>query len=82
VNSLNVVRVIVSPGPAHSFRVDVIGHNVAIVSELGATESALAVLRGDLSVEQFPHLSVGTEFAVSPRVMRILDPPDTQLPGR
>jgi hypothetical protein len=81
VNSLNIVRMIVSPRSSHPSGVDVVRDNVAIVSELRTAESAFPDLRHDLSVEQFPHLPVGAEFAVSPRVIWILDPADTKLAG-
>ena len=51
VNSLNIIRMIVSPSSSHAPRTDVVWDNVAIVSELGTTEDTLAVLRHDLAVE-------------------------------
>jgi len=81
VNCLNIVWMIVSPGSSHTLWVDVVWDNIAIVCELCKAESALPVLRADLTVEKFPHLPIGAEFSVSPRVMWIVDPADTQLLG-
>jgi hypothetical protein len=58
---------------------DVVGRNVAIISEWLVIEGALATLGGNLPVEQFPHFSVGAEFSVSPEVMRIFNAPNAHL---
>jgi hypothetical protein len=80
-NSLNIIRVIVSPGASHASRTYMIWNDVAVVGELGTTKSAFAVLGGYLSVEQLPHFRIRAEFAISPRVLGILDSPDAKLPG-
>ena len=80
-NSLNIIRVIVSPGASHASRTYMIWNDVAVVGELGTTKSAFAVMGGYLSVEQLPHFRVRAEFAVSPRVLCILDSPNAELPG-
>jgi len=82
VDSLNIIRMIVSPGTAHSSGIDMVRHNVAIVCEFAFAKRTLATLRSYLSVEQFTHFSIGAEFPVSSGVMWILDPADTQLLGR
>jgi hypothetical protein len=74
---LNIVRMIISPGSSHASWVDVVGHDVTIISELHIAKRALPVLFYNLVVEQSPHLRVGPEFAVSPRMMWILDPLQT-----
>jgi hypothetical protein len=56
-----------------------VGHDVAIISEHFVTEGALAMLGGNLPVEQFPHFSVRTQFPVSPGVMRVFDAPNAHL---
>jgi hypothetical protein len=71
---------IVSPGSSHTSWVDVVGHDVVVVSELHMAERTFPALLDYLAVEQFPHFCVGTEFPVSPRVMGILNPLHTQLP--
>jgi hypothetical protein len=58
---------------------DMVGYDVAIISEHFVTEGALAMLGGNLPVEQFPHFSVGTKFPVSPGVMRVFDAPNADL---
>jgi len=70
---------VVSPGPSHSSWVDVVGHDVIVVGELHMAERALPVLLDNLAVEQPPHLCVGAEFPVSPRMMRILNSLQAQL---
>ena len=64
--SLNVFRVIVPPCSAHVAWIDVVGHHVAVIGELSITECAFAVLGNNVPVEELPHLSVGSEFPVSP----------------
>jgi hypothetical protein len=66
VDGLNIVRMIISPGSSHATGMDVVGYDVAIISERFVTEDALAVLDQDLPVEELPHFSVGAEFPVSP----------------
>jgi hypothetical protein len=64
---------VVSSRPSHSSRVNVVGHDVAIVSERHLTDGAVPVLFDNLAVEQLPHLCFGAEFAVSPGVVRVFD---------
>ena len=70
---------IISPRSSHAFGMDVIGHDVVIVREGIQADAALSVLLDDLPIEQLPHLRVGTELAVSPRVMWIVDPLHAKL---
>ena len=79
VNGLNVVRVIVSPSPVHAAGMDVVGHHVAVIGEPCITERAFSALGHDLPVEELPHLSVGSEFSVSPGVLRIFSAPNSHL---
>ena len=51
VNSLNIIRVIVSPRSSHSPRVPMIGYHVAVVGELDTAQSAFAALGEYLSIE-------------------------------
>ena len=73
---LNILRVVVPPCPAHAAGMDMVGYDVAIISEHFVTEGALATLGGNLPVEEFPHFPVGAEFPVSPGVMRVFDAPN------
>ena len=75
---LDILRMVVSPSSTHSFRVFVVRHNIAVFRELLVTDSAFAVLFGDLSVEQFPHLGWGPTFPVAPGVVGIFDTLNTQ----
>ena len=52
---LDVVRVIISPSSAHSFRIPVVWNHIVIVCELFVTDGAFPVLLDDLPVEKFPH---------------------------
>jgi hypothetical protein len=65
---------IISPGSSHASWVDVVGRDVAIISELHIAKRTFPVLFYNLVVEQPPHLCIGAEFAVPPRMMWILDP--------
>ncbi len=73
-DSLNVLRVVVSPCASHPAGVDVVGHDVAVIGQPLLAESAETILRGDLPVEELPHFAVRAEFPVSPGMLRILDP--------
>lgn len=79
VNSLNVIRVIVSPGPSHSPRADVVRHDIAIICELCSTNATFTTLEDYLSIEQLPHFSVRAEFSVPSGMKWILDSTDTEL---
>jgi hypothetical protein len=56
-----------------------VGHDIAVVGELSIAKSAFATLGGNLPVEEFPHFTVGAEFPVSPRVVRIFNAPNAHL---
>ena len=56
VRGLNVVRMIVTPGSAHSSRIPMIRDDVCIVREFLEANSTLPVLLDNLSIQKFPHL--------------------------
>jgi hypothetical protein len=74
--------VIVLPGAAHTAGSDVVGNHIAIVSEPLLADTTNAVLSHNLAVKQLPHLAVGGQFAVSARVLRIVDVPATYQASR
>src|SRR5271165_2708227 len=76
---LDVFWVVISPSPSHAFGLDVVGHDLGTLREGCAADCTLTLLLGDLSVQQFPHLSWRTDFAISPRVVRIFDALNTKL---
>jgi hypothetical protein len=76
---LNVVGMIVSPGSSNAAWVDVVGNNVIVVSEVHIAECAFPALFDNLAVEQPPHLCVGAEFSISPRMMDVFNPLHAQL---
>ena len=78
-NCLDVVEVVVSPGPSHPFGLDVVGHNLVVIREGFVADCALPFLLGDLPVEQLPHLGRRPEFAIPFGVVRIFDAPNTKL---
>jgi hypothetical protein len=78
VDSLDIVRMIVSSRPSHSSRIDVVGHDVAVIREGRLTNRTLPVLFDNFAVEQLPHLGFRTEFAISPEMMRVFDPLHTR----
>jgi hypothetical protein len=79
VDRLDVVGMIVSPRSAHTFRTDVIRHNIAVVGEPFIAEGADAILSNDLPVEELPHLAIGAEFPVSAGMARVVNSADTHL---
>jgi hypothetical protein len=78
VHSLDILWMVVSPRPAHSSRIDVVGHDVAVIRERRVTDRTLSVLLDNFAVEQLPHLCFRAEFAVSSGVMRVFDPLHTK----
>jgi len=72
-HSLNVARVIVTPGSSHAFGMDMVWDDVRIVGEPFFADPALASVLSNLPIHQSSHLSIGTEFPISPRMMRIVD---------
>jgi hypothetical protein len=79
-HGLDIVGMIVSPGSSHASGMDVIGHDVVVVGEGFLADGALSALLDDLAIEQLSHLRVGTELAVSSRVIRVFDTLHSQLP--
>jgi hypothetical protein len=73
VSGLNVVRVIISPSPAHASRVDMVRYDVAVIRELGTADATLTSLGHDLSIEQLSHLSVRAELTVPSRMKWIFN---------
>ena len=56
-----------------------VGHDVGVFGELLLADSAFAVLGDDLPVQQLSHFRVRADFAVSPRVMGIVNATDSHL---
>jgi hypothetical protein len=54
-------------------------HDVAVVCELGAADTAVTRLGDDLSIEQFSHLSIRPKFAIPSRMKWIFDSADAEL---
>jgi hypothetical protein len=79
VDSLNIVRMIISPSSSHSARIDVVGNNIAVVSEPLFAEGADSVLRCNLSVHQFPHFRIRADLSVPSWVFGIVDATDSNL---
>jgi hypothetical protein len=79
-DSLDVLRMIVSPRSAHAAGMDVVGNDVAVVGELFMADTALAALGHNLLVHQLSHFRVRADLAIAARVIRIVDPADSQLP--
>jgi hypothetical protein len=71
---LDIVRVVISPSPAHSFRILVVRNDVVVVGELFVAEGTYARLLSDLTVQQLPHLGRRSKLPISTRVARVLDP--------
>jgi hypothetical protein len=52
---LDILRVIVSVGTAHPSRINMIGHDVAIITKFFEANRAFPVLLDDLPLQQLPH---------------------------
>jgi hypothetical protein len=79
VDSLNVVRMIVTPRTAHAAGTDVVGYDVVVVRELFVAESTLTFLGHNLLVQQLSHLRIRADLAITAWVMGIVDAADSQL---
>jgi hypothetical protein len=79
VNSLDIIRVIVSPRSTHASRADVVRGNVTIVREFDPADTAFTNLGNDLHIEQLSHLSIGAKFAKPSRMKRIFNSADAEL---
>ena len=79
VNRLNVIRVIISPSPSHSPRVDMVRYDIAIIREISAADAAFAALGNDFPIEQLSHLRIGAEFAITSRMKWIFNSADAEL---
>lgn len=53
---LDVVRMIVPPGAAHSFGILVIRHDIVVVTELDVADGAGPILLDNLAIQNFRHL--------------------------
>jgi hypothetical protein len=70
---------IISPGSSHSFRINVVGYDVAVVRELALADCAYSVLFGNFPLRQFAHLGGRPQLPVSPWVVRVFDALHTHL---
>jgi hypothetical protein len=64
---------VVSPRSSHPSRINVVGHDIAIVGERHLANGALPVLFNNFPIKELPHLCFGAEFAVSPGVVRVFN---------
>ncbi len=70
---LDILRVVVSPGSAHPFGINVVWDDISIVRKLLMADCTLFILFGDLAIEQFPHFSIGAKLTVSTWMVGIVD---------
>ena len=56
VGCLDIVRMIVSPGSSHPFRLFMVWHDIVVIRKFFVADWANPVLLDNLPVEQFPHL--------------------------
>jgi len=49
-NRLDIVGVVVSPSPSHAFRLDMVGHDLAVLGKRLVTDCAFSALVSDLPV--------------------------------
>ena len=76
---LDIVRMIVPPRSSHPFGIPVIWNYIRVICELFVADGALPVLFHNLPIQQFPHFSRRPEFAISSRMMRILNASNPRL---
>lgn len=56
-----------------------IGHDIVVVREFFMANCAYSVLFDDLAIEQLAHFPRRAQFPVSPRVVRVLDSPNSRM---
>lgn len=76
---LDIVRMIISPRPTHSFGILVVWDNVVVVGELLVADCAYSFLLGDFPLQKFPHFGGGSELSIAPRMMRVLNASNSGL---
>ena len=76
---LNIVWVVIPPRSAHSFRIPVVWNHIVIVCELFVADGTLLILLDNLAVQELSHLSGGSEFPISSRMMRIVNASNPRL---
>jgi hypothetical protein len=76
---LDIVRVVVFPDASHSFWILMARHNMVVIREPMVADGADAVLFGNFPLQEFPHFSGGSEFAIPPRMVRIINAPNPRL---
>ncbi len=54
---LDILWMVISPSPTHSFRIFVVWHDIAVVGEILVANGTLLILFDYLAIQQFPHLS-------------------------
>ena len=76
---LDIVWVIIPPRSSRSFGISVVRNDIVVVCELFVADGAFPVLLDNLPILQFPHFGRGPEFAISPRMRRIIHASNTRL---
>ena len=70
---------VVPPRSSHSTGIDVVGHDIAVITERLVAKGAYAILGDYLAIKKLSHFAVGAKFPVSPRVLRVLDAANAHL---
>ena len=70
---------VVPPRSSHSSGIDVVGHDIAVITERLVAKGAYAILGDYLAIKKLSHFAVGAKFPVSPGVLRILDASNSHL---
>jgi hypothetical protein len=68
------LRMVVPPGSSHTFRILMVWNDVAVVSEVFVAQSTFSTLLRDLAIHQPTHFRWGSQFPITSRVMRIINP--------
>jgi hypothetical protein len=68
----------VSVRQSYALKHTVVRYDVATVGKFMVANGALSCLLHDFSVQQFSHFGWGTEFPISPRVVRIFNALNTK----
>lgn len=77
-HGLDIVGMIISTRAAHAFRTLMVWDHVVVIGEPLIADCADAFLFGDLAVQDLSHLTARPQFPIAPRVVRIIDAPNTQ----
>lgn len=75
---LDIVWMVVSPRSSHPLGFFVIGHDVVVILKIFVADGAYPALLSNFSILQFAHFGWRSQFPIPSRVVRIVNPLDSE----